>query len=380
MNSVKILINLIPIKSGGGQQVAANFITQAPLVYCDELLYLTTKGSHTALLLQSKGANFIEVETSLIGRFLFSYFNLKKIVVTHNIDVIYTLFGPGIFVKGIPSITGCAYSNLFFPEIDFWFSYKGLKKIKHILIDWYRLKNTLKSDAIIFENEAMQKRCSELFNYPRHKTTLILPSISTYPNNNDTQNIDADVFNVEKPFVVLLLTGWHPNKNIEVIPYILKSLKDEGCTSVKFRLTLDEKHEKSKQLKEIAQDLQVSENIELIGGVLPAEIPSVIQNSNAIGLFSLLESFSNNIIEAWYFKKPLIISDEEWSRAICKDAAVYVERMNTKHIAKVILKLKNEPSFLKKIVDRGVEISSTYPSPKAKVQLQFEFIQRFLNE
>ncbi|GAK77256.1 hypothetical protein JCM19296_2861 [Nonlabens ulvanivorans] len=44
------------------------------------------------------------------------------------------------------------------------------------------------------------------------------------------------------------------------------------------------------------------------------------------------------------------------------------------------MKLKNEPSFLKKIVDRGVEISSTYPSPKAKVQLQFEFIQRFLNE
>jgi glycosyltransferase involved in cell wall biosynthesis len=311
---------------------------------------------------------------------LLSYFHLKKIVEDHNADVIYTLFGPGLFVKNIPSVTGCAYSNLFFPEIDFWLSYKGLQKIKHKLIDWYRLKNILKSDAIIFENEAMQKRCYELFNYPKEKTTLILPSISSYPNETYSQPKYSIFSEGEKPFVVLLLTGWHPNKNIEIIPHILKSLADKGCTYVKFHVTVDKEHDWSKSLMEKARELNISEHIELVGAVLPENIPTVIQNSDAIGLFSLLESFSNNIIEAWYFKKPLIISDKEWSRVICKDAAVYVERKNPHQIAEMILKLINNPSFLNEIVRNGEDISSTYPSPKEKVQLQFEFINRILNE
>jgi glycosyltransferase involved in cell wall biosynthesis len=379
---MRFLINLIPIKSGGGQQVASNFITHAPEFCNGELVYLTTKGSHISSLLVERGAEFVEVEDSLFNRFLLSYFHLKKIVKDHNVDVIYTLFGPGLFVKNIPSITGCAYSNLFFPEIDFWFSYKGLQKVKHKLIDWYRLKNTLKSDAIIFENEAMQKRCYELFNYPREKTTLILPSISSYPNEKYIQpeNSISSEEEEEKPFVVLLLTGWHPNKNIEIIPHILKSLADKGCTSVKFHVTVDKEHEWSMSLKEKGKELNIWEHIELLGAILPENIPIVIQNSDAIGLFSLLESFSNNIIEAWHFKKPLLISDEEWSRAICKDAAVYVDRMNPHHIAEMILKLKNNHSFLNEIVQKGVDISTTYPSPKEKVQLQFEFINRILNE
>jgi glycosyltransferase involved in cell wall biosynthesis len=376
----RILINFIPIKSGGGQQVASNFINHAPEFCKVELVYLTTKGSHISALLDEKGAKFIEIEDRLLNRFLFNYFDLKKIVKDHNVDVIYTLFGPGLFVKNIPSITGCAYSNLFFPEIDFWFSYKGLQKFKYKLIDWYRLKSTLKSDAIIFENEAMQNRCHELFNYPKDKTTLILPSISSYPIDNQVYTANSVSSEEEKPFIVLLLTGWHPNKNIEIIPHVLKSLADRRCTSVKFHITVDKNHDSSKSLMEKAEELHVSEYIELIGAVLPEEIPQTIGNSDAIGLFSLLESFSNNIIEAWYFKKPLLISDEEWSRAICKDAAVYVERKNPNHIAEMILNLKNNPSFSNEIVKKGTHISSSYPSPKDKVKLQFEFINNVLNE
>ena len=68
----RILINFIPIKSGGGQQVASNFINHAPEFCKVELVYLTTKGSHISALLDEKGAKFIEIEDRLLNRFLFN--------------------------------------------------------------------------------------------------------------------------------------------------------------------------------------------------------------------------------------------------------------------------------------------------------------------
>ena len=99
-----------------------------------------------------------------------------------------------------------------------------LNKIKLKIIDTYRLKSTLNSDAIIFENKSMQLRANKLFNYPLAKTKLILPSISEYKSSNLEDTSQFNEIN-KNHFNILMLTGWHKNKNLEIIPLIYRKIK-----------------------------------------------------------------------------------------------------------------------------------------------------------
>lgn len=257
------------------------------------------------------------IKNGLLNRFKFQVFTLSTIVLKNNIEIIYTMFGPGLHSKGIKSVTGCAYSNLFFPEIEFWNGYSFLKRIQLNLIDRYRLKSTLKSNFIIFENESMQQRAVDLFNYPKEQTKLILPSISTYVDSEISNEFDLRLKEIDtSKFNFLMLSGWHKNKNIEIIPYILYNLKQSGVEDVNFVITVPKNHPDSLKLKEVATTLSVEKDIVFFDSVSPSEVAPLFKKIDSVALFSLLESFSNNIIESWFFKKPLFISNQEWSHAI----------------------------------------------------------------
>jgi glycosyltransferase involved in cell wall biosynthesis len=377
---MNILINLISIKKGGGQQVASNLINQIVNERGLSLVFLATEDTYVCKLLTERNAAVIVVESDKLSRFLFQRLKLSQIVKDNNIDVIYTMFGPGLHCKGVQSVTGCAYSNLFFPEVDFWSGYSILQRIKLKLIDTYRLKSTLKSDAIVFENEAMRKRATELFKYPVNQTTLILPSVSEYKTIKDIAFDEVLKKINNKNFNIVLLTGWHKNKNIEILPFILVELKKQGYTDVSFVVTISENHPNSQKLRNIAEEFNVFDNIVFLDSVTPHNIPVLFEHIDGVGLFSLLESFSNNIIEAWHFEKPLFISDEEWSRSICKNAAVYVDRNKSKDIADKIINYRADLNFQEELKILTNKILSKYPTPKEKVSLQLEFIKKVYDE
>lgn len=376
---MKLLLNFIPIKKGGGQQVATNFVNQIVKYKNINLVFLVTEGTYIHSLLKTKDLNIIEVKNNLFLRFLFQKFRLHNIVSEYNIDIIYTMFGPSIKSKNTLSVSGCAYSNIFFPEINFWNDHSFLNKIKLKIIDTYRLKSTLNSDAIIFENKSMQLRANELFNYPLAKTKLILPSISEYKSSNLEDISQFNEIN-RNHFNILMLTGWHKNKNLEIIPLILEKLKNIGHNDVSFVVSVKNDHPNSIKLLNHARKLNVLENIILIGSVEPNYLPLLFKKINAVGLFSLLESFSNNIIEAWYFQKPLFISDLEWSRAICKNAAIYIDRVSAIDITDNIINYRNNKVLQQTIKTNAKSILTQYPSPDEKVKIQLNYLKQLLNE
>ncbi|WP_327018706.1 glycosyltransferase [Croceibacter atlanticus] len=372
---MNLIVNLIPIKKGGGQQVASNFINQSLKNKNHNILFLVTSETYCHTLLKDLDADFISINNSISSRIFFQYFKLPFIIKRNKTDVLYTMFGPGLNFKNIISITGCAYSNIFYPEIDFWSDYSFKQRIKLKLIDYYRLKTTLASDAIIFENRSMQERSIKLYNFPKERTKLILPSISDYKfENNDSfvkslNSINSNNFNI------LLLTGWHKNKNIEIVPLILYEIQKQGRYDISFVITVHINHPDSVKLYNEAVKLKVDKNIVFLGSVEPHNIPNLFQKIQAVGLFSLLESFSNNIIESWYFKKPLFISNEEWSKSICNEAAIYVQRDDPKDISNKILEFLDDNSFKKNLKKQIENELLKYPDPREKVIQQFEFIE-----
>jgi len=376
MLNYKIILNLIPIKKGGGQQVATNFINvlQEQKCFGYSFVFLVTKNTHIEGVLRGHNfENVISVESSLLKRLKFEYFELNRIVKMHNANIVFTMFGPGLPGLNIPAVVGSAYSNIFFPEINFWREYSLAKRIKLKIIDYFRLKRTLAADGIIFENISMLNRAVSLFNYPANRTIFIPPSISLQakdPGALKPANVDEKLMS---GFNILILSGWHKNKNIEKIPYILHELKQHNV-KVNFILTVDSALPQSQAFLQEAKKLGVADNIMFYGQVKPQNVKDLFGKVDALMLLSLLESFSNNIIECWTYKKPLIISDLEWARDICKDAAIYVPRDEPKAIAAKIVELSQNKKLYDEVIEKGQNELVNYPTPTQKVKSQLDFL------
>src|SRR5690606_28839867 len=108
---------------------------------------------------------------------------------------------------------------------------------------------------------------------------------------------------INNNFKILILSGWHKNKNIEIVPDILYHLNKKGIKDINFIITVSPNHPESIKLSNKANELNVKDKIIYFDSVNPDEVYHLLEKIDAIILMSLLESFSNNIIEAWYFKK-----------------------------------------------------------------------------
>jgi glycosyltransferase involved in cell wall biosynthesis len=380
---MKILFNFIPIKKGGGQQVAISFIN----VLKDLPAYLSstfvvTRGTEVEKLLsQLKSPGLTIIDDNYYSRFRFEKFKLKKLVKINQVDIIFTMFGPDLPKVGIPSVVGSAYSNLFFPEIDFWKGFTFRQRVLLKLIDKFRIKRTIQADGIVFENSSMMKRSKELFNYPTDQAIFVKPSIAkTIPTTSFSSQIKSICAEFPSHFKLLLLSTWQKNKNMDQIPFILRELYNRSVFDVTFIMTVSRDHPLSVELLEVAKNFGVEENILFTDSVKPSDVPYLYSKIDAVLLLSTLESFSNNIIESWTFKKPLLISNLEWAKAICNESAIYVDPFNPKHVANEIMQLKSMEDLYFKMVQKGLKEIESYPSPEEKVLEQIAFVESIYNK
>ena len=111
------------------------------------------------------------------------------------------------------------------------------------------------------------------------------------------------------------------------------------------------------------------------GQINRSELKNLYENIDFVFLLSKLESFSNNIIESWYFKKLLIVSNEDWSKSICKEGACFVERNSIRDIYNKILYLINNNDKLMSIIRNGDFNLNSYPNLIDKVKKEISYVK-----
>ena len=163
---------------------------------------------------------------------------------------------------------------------------------------------------------------------------------------------------------VLYLSGPHPNKRIHCLAQIFLNLSK---LDPRFRLvvTLPEGLYLDRVLSSFDQ-IGVSHLVVNVGPVEPSNILEVFSSASAVINVARLESFSNNWVEAWAFSRPLIVSDYEWARASCGDAAIYVDVFNPREAAQAIfdgvLSSRNRQS----LIEEGFARLDALPSSEEK--------------
>jgi len=371
---MNILLNFFPVQSGGGQQVASSFLKIiAKNDFGHKWFVFTGEGSELDVLAKKvlPEENILSVRYSYLARYTNNKL-LTNFSSRHHIDMVYN-YAIVLPLPKIPQVVRTVYSNLYFPEIKFWNSYPKTEQVKKKLIDYFRLKGTLKADGLIFENESMLERAVSLFHYSRDRVKYIEPSVSYFDESQT--NSEFDKLRQISVFKILYLSSWHLNKNITVLPLVAKMLKESGV-SVKFILSLEANNPNLEvHLMAVITALEVSEYFEFIGKVKAIHVHQVVKACDAMILLSKLECFSSNVIEAFYFKKPLIIADEPWSRAACGNAAIYVQRDNPEDIKNKITTLIQHTGQSEEMIALGSIRLKEFNTPEEKVLKQVEFLE-----
>ncbi len=374
---MNILVNLATLKKGGGQNVGLNFIYSIFNINYPNCNFYFVVVEHSEIhktLAKYGVSNISFMPSNPIKRMVKEFLFGNKILKAYKIDIIYSYFGYGLYSKKCPQISGSADSNLFFPEIDFWKHYSGFKLVVKNLIDRYRIWGLKNATAVIFENEAMQQRGIKLFKLK--KTIFIKPSVSEIKEITEFKL--SPYIQAQKKG--LFFCGWQKNKNYLFIPEIAAELKRN---KIDFQFVFTAPANQSPEHLEfldLIKKLDVEDRVFIIGSIHKSQIPSLYQSVDFIFLLSKLESFSNNIIESWFYKKLLIVANEDWAKSICKDAAFYVDINSAKSVTDKLITLINNEDLQQKIISKGNEELNKYPSVNEKTKQELEYIRKIYEE
>ena len=369
---MRLLLNFSALKKGGGQNVALNFLnTFLSKNYDFEVFFVCAEGTQieTLLLKSQMRDRVLSLSQNPLKRIWEEMTIASRFCIKNRIDIIYSYFGFGLYPKSIPQVMGSADSNLFFPDINFWSQYKGLKLLAKKIIDKYRVYGLKRCDGIILETELLEKRCNELY-HVKAITRTIKPSINVSFDKEELNVLEAKTCPR-----ALLLCGWQLNKNIMLIPEIAMMIKEAG---IPFQFVITAQIDGSQIQRDFdvkVKKLKVDDYVKVIGVIDKKYLASLYEQIDFVLLLSKLESFSNNIIEAWTYKRVLVVADEPWARNICKEGAYYVNRDNAIEIGSSLINLSGDKKKYDYILNCGNKILNTYPTIEERTKQEIDFIK-----
>ncbi len=382
---MRIILNFLPLKTGGGVQVALDFLKQAELYGQGYEWHLVArKGTpFEAFDRFSYIKSSVFVSDNIASRLKFEIFSCVLLIKKIKPDVVYTQFGPQwIAGFGVKNVVGCAYSNLFYPEIDFWRNYSKIKKIERRLFDFYRKIRLKSADYVVFETSDLAKRSVDQSFLKKNKVSFVLPAVSSNVHSEaEHREVREALYASPKGFRLCLISGYSINKNFEILVDVLSILKNKfQRTDFYFVFTLSATNNHVKRLLADARDKGVLNNIINIGVIPFDACAEVYKACDAAILPATLESFSNNIAESWGMSIPLIISDMDWARSLCGDGAIYINQSCAGDIANKIIALQSSPQLTKEVVESGLDRLSDYPTSKGRFSGYMEILDRVVNK
>ena len=163
----------------------------------------------------------------------------------------------------------------------------------------------------------MKKRLAKFINYPEYRIDVIPPVVSDFLSDQPGTPEHSC-----RRFLFLSGIAQHKNlwrlydiavlgfqKEVDFIFVLSVSLED-FLAHIRTKLIIDHK--------------VIDKHFEFHGKIPSNKISTMYESCDALISLSDLESFSNNYMETWKAGLPMICSDRDFSRQICRDSAVYI--------------------------------------------------------
>jgi glycosyltransferase involved in cell wall biosynthesis len=369
-----VIINFLPISSGGGLQNALSFVNELPRNSLSECIFIVRRNSLIEDALNRKKFKTLSVKEGLLNRLQFELFARQHF---KRDDVCFTFFGPPILslIGYTHNINGFAYSNLLYPNLDFWWFQPTHKKVKSKVIDLYRKYSMSFADELIYETDILKKRALQdplLKGINSHVVKMAASSLVS-PSKIDDSDPEFEIVKNLDGFKLLFLSGSQPNKRIKEFVQTLHVLNQISEKKAYMILTMNKEDSYYQSIQKSAEQFGVLKYIVNMKTVLPRKVSTLISHCDALVNVALLESFSNNYIEAWKMSKLLFVTNADWAKHNCGKAAQYIDVNSPGSSANLILySMQNKSPILAEIKAH----LETFPTSSDKNAQYLEIIKK----
>lgn len=295
-------------------------------------------------------------------------------------DLTFCVFGPVYWKPKAKFLQGFALPKMLYPEARKNYPSK-LDRIKEEIVDSIKALFLKKnSEYIVVETEIFKSRLLQKFKFDLEKVFVIHNSYSPAFQKTIMEH-SANILPEPNEINIFVPGGYYRHKNYESLPKIAAELlKINKQKRFCFYLSLDPASDGWLNILKLAKNLGVEDYIKTLGHIPNFEIGKVYLRSHIIMSLSSAEASTAVYPEAMCAKRPLIISDTDFARASCENAALYVDPFHPAEIAGKIFYLTNKPELISELVEKGEEIfTKNYPDPAAKWKQQRELLIKLAN-
>lgn len=354
--SVNVFVNGISAKSGGGASILRNFLASARKAN-DRFRYLV------AVPDSSKFADLASPRISLVSVGwwsrsqmipLSSALMLPRLAQRRGCDLIFTLADIPVMSRR-PQVFLFDWPYAAFPQSPAW----RLGSLGERLARWVKVA-TFRAllpfvDCMIAQSAPLAQRLRKIYG---------LRNIDVVPNAVSLENLDGGrprEFGLGSGFKLLCLSRYYSHKNIEIFLPVARRIRDAKLDA-KIIVTLSrDENDRARWFLDAIDSERLSDIVINVGPVPMAEVPSLYQQTDALLLPTLLESFSGTYVEAMYHRRPILTSDMPFARGVCGDAAFYFDPTDDMAILETIRKVMAKPEMRADKVNRGEELLAEMP-------------------
>lgn len=371
---MKFIINTTNLQSGGALQVAMSLLEEWNISHPQHHFFVFLSPQLASLIEQHKFQNnfkfynFNHNPTSSIWTIINFHKQLHKLEQQIKPDAVLSVFGPAIWKPKNPHLVGFANGYYLFDESMFIQERILTNLLKRL--QYYLRRNLLlgqlkkEANEIWVEAPFAKTKLAKTIGFDENKISIVG---NTY---NKQFEIDHPTKKANNKFTFLFVSAYYEHKNFEIIPAVIKILKSRNI-ECQFKFTLAADRFNLIFNEEYCKDYVVN-----YGPVNPANSYKLYQQSDAVFMPSLLETFSANYPEAMKMQKPIITSDLAFAKNICGAAALYFDPKNAVDIADKISELIQNKELQKELLNQGQLVLQTIETPAGRATKLISLLEK----
>lgn len=349
-----ILLNASNLKKGGGIQVGDSLCCSLNKYHQHKFIVVCSSFMKSTLDRISDYSNVVSYEYTMTYKspFLLMFGRDKfmdDLVERYNVDCVLSVFGPVVWVPKCAHVSGFARPHLVIPESPYYSRFSR----KELLIEKFRniiLKICFERTAKVYftENPFISQRLEKLipsakvftvtnfynqiFDHPEQWKQVVLPEFDGTP--------------------LLTVSAAYPHKNMEIAVDVAKILKEEH-PEFKFRFVYTINQNDLNIESNGVNEKLLAEHFVFTGKVDISQCPSLYSQADIEFMPTLLECFTATYPEAMRMNLPIITTDVEFARGLCKDAAVYYKPLSAKDAADTIYNVATNKVLMNELINNG---------------------------
>lgn len=325
---MKIVLNALNAKSGGGKSILINFLKLLNASNLVDCFFVMTPCASDYKQYESEHVKIMDTPAwyskSLLSPFVYCY-RLPKLIRQIRPDVIFNM-GDLVIRTKMPQVYLYDWPYAAYPESQVWkrmsFSDKFQKRIKRFFFK----RNIGFASCVAAQTADMKKRLEHLYGL---KNVKVVPNAVSLDNLAPKHTLEMAL---PKGNRLLYLTYFYPHKNLEIFIPLAKLIQQQNL-DFKLIVTLSpSQHSDAAAFLQTIEAEGLTNIIHNVGPVPMEQVPALYQACDGLLMPTLLESFSGTYVEAMFHEIPIFTSDLDFAHAVCAEAAFYFDPLNAKAI------------------------------------------------